>query len=172
MSKKKEGDFIIKKNNEVEINKHKTISPYNSVKTLKYAKLPALCNDCVYRSIEAGGNGKCPKYEEGAMCAIREDIIKFLDEIDTRNPEDLKALLDMLAKTGMENVMIALFQSKMDGNIPNRDTRSEINSLLNVIKLANEISSKVTLTETKTYDSAGDISSIFREIKARKLDNG
>ena len=41
-------------------NKQKTISPHNSAKTLKYAKLPALCNDCIYRSIDDGGNGNVP----------------------------------------------------------------------------------------------------------------
>ena len=38
--------------NLVKENKHKTISPFNSAKHLKTANLPALCNQCVYRSIE------------------------------------------------------------------------------------------------------------------------
>jgi len=147
-----------------------SISPYNSAKSLKFAKLPALCNDCVYRSVEAGGNGKCEKYEENAACAIREDFQKFLNQIDTRNPEDLKALLDFLAKQSMENVMMALFQSKMDGNVPDRNTKAEINSILQIIKLMNELTNKITITEKKTYDSSNDISSIFRQIKANKND--
>jgi len=152
---------------EVSENKQKTISPYNSVKNLKYAKLPALCNDCVYRAVEAGGNGKCPKYEKDAACIVREDFQKFLGDIDTRNPEDLKALLDMLAKMSMENVMLALFQSKMDGNIPDRNTKAEVNNLLNIVKIINELNSKITITEKKEYTKTGDISSIFRQIKAK-----
>ena len=57
---KKEGSIRITKDNKVEINKHKTVSPYNSAKHLKYAKLPAECDKCIYRSEEEGGNGRCP----------------------------------------------------------------------------------------------------------------
>ena len=61
--------------NLVKENKHKTISPFNSAKHLKTANVPALWDQCVYRSIEDGGNGKCPKYEIDAVCAIRKDFI-------------------------------------------------------------------------------------------------
>ena len=40
----------LKKDGEVVLNKHKTVSPYNSAKHLKYAKLPAEC-DKVYLQI-------------------------------------------------------------------------------------------------------------------------
>lgn len=50
--------------------KRKTISPFNSAKHFKAANIPALCDQCVYKSIEAGGNGKCPKYEEGAVLSL------------------------------------------------------------------------------------------------------
>jgi len=148
----------------IEVDKRKTVSPFNSVKTLKYAKLPAKCNDCIYRSLEAGGNGKCPKYEEDAACAIRKDIKKFLLQIDTRKAADLGSLLDFLAKQTMENVMISFAQSKMDGNIPDRNTRSELNSLLNVMKLLKELST-VEVSETREYDKAGEIKGLFRTLK-------
>ena len=114
--------------------KRKTISPFNSAKHLKTANIPALCDQCVYRSIDEGGNGKCPKYEKGAACAIRDDFVKFIEDLDTRNPEDLKAMMDMLAKLSFENVLMALTQSKMDGNIPDRNTKSEVNTLLGIVK--------------------------------------
>ena len=85
-------------------NKRKTVSPFNSAKNLKFANIPALCDQCVYRSIDDGGNGKCPKYEKGAVCAIRDDFVKFINELDTREPEDVKAMLDMLVKLSYENV--------------------------------------------------------------------
>lgn len=158
-------DFNLDKDTgKIKEDKRKVISPYNSVKTLKYAKLPAKCNDCIYRSIEAGGNGKCPKYEEDAACAIRKDIKKFLSQIDTRKTEDLGALLDFLTKQTMENVLIAFSQSKMDGNIPDRNTRSEVNSLLNIIKILKELSS-VEVSETREYDKAGEIKGLFRTLK-------
>ena len=151
-------------------NKRKTVSPFNSAKNLKFANIPALCDQCVYRDIESGGNGKCPKYEKGAVCAIRDDFVKFINELDTREPEDVKAMLDMLAKLSFENVLMALAESKFDGNIPDRNTKSEINTLLNVVKSINELNSKIVLSEKTKYDSKGDIESIFKQIKAQRSD--
>ena len=149
-------------------NKRKTVSPFNSAKNLKFANIPALCDQCVYRSIDDGGNGKCPKYEAGAVCAIRDDFVKFIAELDTREPEDVKAMLDMLVKLSFENVLMALTQAKMDGNIPVRNTKSEINSLLNIVKSINDLNSKISITEEKRYTKEGDIENIFRQIKAQK----
>jgi hypothetical protein len=148
--------------------KRKTISPFNSGKHFKDANIPAYCDQCVYRSIDDGGNGKCPKYEKGAACAIREDFVQVMNELDTRKPDDLRAMLDMIAKLSFENVLMALTQAKMDGNIPDRNTKSEINTLLNVVKSINDLNSKVVITEEQTLDKTGDISSIFRQIKAKK----
>tara|TARA_Y100000590_G_scaffold469485_1_gene657307 strand:+ start:741 stop:1256 length:516 start_codon:yes stop_codon:yes gene_type:complete len=150
------------------IDKRKTVSPFNSVKHLKSANLPALCDQCVYRSIDEGGNGKCPKYEKGSVCTIREDFVKFINELDTRKPDDLKEMLDMLAKLSFENVLMALTESKMDGNIPDRNTKSEINTLLNIVKSINELNGKLVVTEQTQYDKKGDIESIFKQIKAQK----
>ena len=153
---------------EVKENKRQTVSVYNRAKNLKYANLPAYCDQCVYRSIDSGGNGKCPKYEEGAICGIREDFLKVIGELDTRSPDDVKSMLDMLAKLSFENVLMALTQAKMDGNIPDRNTKSEINTLLNVIKSINDLNSKVVMTEETKMNKQGDISSIFKQIKAQR----
>ena len=88
--------------------------------------------------------------------------------MDTRNPEDLKAMIDMLAKLSFENVLMALTQAKMDGNIPDRNTKSEINTLLSIVKSINDLNSKIVVTERTEFDKTGDISNIFRQIKARK----
>ena len=141
------------KGGEVILDKRKTISPFNSAKHLKSANIPALCDQCVYKSIEDGGNGKCPKYEKGAVCAIREDFVKFINELDTREPEDVKAMLDMIAKLSFENVLMALAESKFDGNIPDRNTKSEINTLLNVVKAINDLNSKIVISEKTRYDN-------------------
>ena len=111
---------------------------------------------------------KCGHYPEVSM--IREDFVKFINELDTRKPEDLKEMLDMLAKLSFENVLMALTQSKMDGNIPDRNTKAEINSFLQVMKGLNELNSKVVLTEKAEYTKEGDISNIFRQIKAQKTE--
>ena len=154
--------------NIVSADKRKIISPYNSTKHFKDANIPAYCDQCVYRSVDTGGNGKCPKYEAGAVCAIREDFIKFINELDTRNPEDLKSMIDMIAKISFENVLIALTQAKMDGNIPDRNTKSEIKTLLEIVKSINDLNSKIVVTEKQEYTKEGDIANIFRQIKAQK----
>ena len=148
-------------------NKRKTISPFNSAKHMKTANLPALCDQCVYRSIDDGGNGKCPKYEAGAVCAIRDDFINMINTLDTRNPEELKSMMDMLAKLSFENVLMALTQAKMDGNIPDRNTKSEVNTLLGIVKSINDLNAKIVVTE-KTEYRQGDIENIFRQIKAQR----
>jgi hypothetical protein len=162
---KKEGSIRITKDNKVEINKHKTVSPYNSAKHLKYAKLPAECDKCIYRSEEEGGNGRCPKYEKGAACAVRKDIKNFLDQINTRNPEDLKMLLDTMAKEMGENVFLALVQAQMDGNIPDRNAISQQNAFLNIAKLLVELGSKITVTEKKSFDEEGNLEELFRQLE-------
>ena len=162
---KREPSIRLKPDNTVEINKHKTVSPYNSAKHLKYAKLPAECNKCIYRSEEEGGNGRCPKYEKDAACAIRKDIKQFLDQINTRNPEDLKMLLDTMAKEMGENVFLALVQAQMDGNIPDRNSISQQNAFLNIAKLLVELGSKITVTEKKSFDENGDLEELFRQLE-------
>ena len=160
--KKLDGTYIASED------KRKTLSKFNAAKHFKTANIPALCDQCVYRSIETGGNGKCPKYEAGAACGIRDDFVQFINEIDTRNPEDLKSMMDMIAKLSFENVLMALTQSKLDGNIPDRNTKSEINTLLNVVKSINDMNSKIVVTEKAEYNKEGDIANIFRQIKAQK----
>jgi len=131
--------------------KRKTISPFNSAKHFKEANIP-------------------PKYEKGAVCGIRKDFISFINELDTRNPEDLKGMIDMVAKLTFENVLMTLTQAKFDGNVPDRNSKSEINTLLNIVKSMNDLNSKITITEKKEFSKEGDISSIFRQIKAQKKD--
>jgi len=150
---------------EIELDKRKTISPHNAIKNFKYADLPAQCNDCVYRSIDEGGNGKCSVYEKDAACAIRRDIGKFLDMIDTRNTDDVKGLLDLLVKKSMEQYLISFAQGKLDGNVPDRNTRSEVANIVSILKLLYEFSSKITVSENKTFSKSGDIENLFRELK-------
>tara|TARA_R100000406_G_scaffold94902_1_gene87834 strand:+ start:580 stop:1101 length:522 start_codon:yes stop_codon:yes gene_type:complete len=169
----KDNIFTIKPiGNKVDVveDKRKTISPHNSAKHFKDANLPALCNQCAYRSVEAGGNGKCPKYEEDAVCTIRKDFVAFINQMDTRNPEDLKEMIDMVAKLTFENVLMALTQAKFNENIPDRNTKSEINTLLNIVKTMNDLNSKITVTEKKEFTKEGDVANIFRQIKASKSD--
>ena len=77
-------------------------------------------------------------------------------------------MIDMIAKISFENVLMALTQAKMDGNIPDRNTKSEIKTLLDIVKSINDLNSKIVVTEKQEYTKEGDISNIFRQIKAQK----
>lgn len=163
--------FKIDKDKKVTIDKQKTVSPYNSVKHLKYAKdLPAYCKDCIYRSENAGGNGKCPKYDSDpdAVCVIRNDIKEFFDGIDTRKGEDLKGFLDFLIKEIGQNTIMALMQGRWDGNVPGRNEIAQTNLLLKVMQVQNELADKVIVSETHEEDPSGDISKIFKTLVSEK----
>lgn len=159
---------------EVSEDKRKTISPYNSLKHFKNASLPAYCDLCIYKSLEDGGNGRCPKYEKGAACAIREDFSEYIQQLDTRNPEDLKKLLSEFISIMSENTVIALAQMKMDGNIPDRNTVSQLNMLLKTMSQMQELQGSVEVRETQELDKDGLIKSVFKELSAKKfmMDNG
>ena len=59
----------------------------------------------------------------------------------------------------------------MDGNIPDRNTKSEINTFLNIVKTLTDLSTKIMVTQTTAIDDkTGDITSIFKQIKAQKND--
>lgn len=156
----------------IEIDKRKTISPFNSAKHLKYATkgISAFCDTCKYRSIESGGRGGCPKYEAGSVCTIRADTKKLCTELDTRNPDTIEWMLDTIIKEGFESVMLSYAQAKIDGNIPDKNTRQEIDSFVKRLQLWNELRSKTILraTETKRIGSDGEVESIFSQLMATK----
>lgn len=159
---------------QVKDDKRKSISPYNSLKHFKNASLPANCNDCIYKAIDKGGNGKCSKYEEDAVCGIREEFQEYLGQLDTRNPEDLKKLLGEFIGIMSENTIISLAQMKMDGNIPDRNTITQLNSLLKTMAQMQELQGTVEVKETTELDKDGIIKSVFQELSAKKhvQDNG
>lgn len=172
MAKKKEDKPIkIEKKDgvlQVREDKRSSVSPYNSLKHFRNASLPAKCNDCIYKSIEEGGNGKCPKYEKDAVCAIREEFQEYLSQIDTRNPEDLKKLLSEFIGIMSENTIISLAQMKMDGNIPDRNTITQLNALLKTMAQMQELQGTVEVKETTELDKDGLIKSVFQELSAKK----
>lgn len=165
MSAENDDIYHVTSEGSVEVDKRKTVSKYNASKHLRYANPPVECNNCPYRSEDTGGNGKCPKYIKDSVCVIRNDLENFLEQMDTRNTEDLKSLLDSLAKKSYVNVMIALAQSGWDGGIPDRNTRSEVNQFLKIISTANELNEKIEISETRVTDTSSAIDKIFQTVK-------
>lgn len=144
------------------------VSKYNALKNFKYADLPAECNQCVYRSIDKGGNGKCPKYEEDSTCVYRKDIQEYMSQLDTRDPEALKRLLSEFIAIMSENVLISATQMKLDGNIPDKNTISQLNAVMKCMTLMSELSGKIEVKETTEFDEKGMIKAIFKEMSGTK----
>ncbi len=161
--------FKLEPTGKVTVDKRKTVSSRNSLKNFKYADLPSHCDMCLYRSEDDGGNGKCDKYEKGAVCAYRKDIDKFLTEVDTRKPEDLRAMLDHLAKDSFKSISMMKVFDDFDGGQPSRAQTQEFNKFINVVKLANELNqSTIKLSQKEEYDADGGIKSLFKELESRK----
>ena len=97
-----------------------------------------------------------------------EDIQKVIGDMDTRDPEQLKGILDYLVKLYTEQIFVALGESKMDGNIPDRNTNAQLNSLLKIINTMVELSGKVEIKETQVFDEKNIMKSIFKEMTAKK----
>jgi len=156
---------------EASVDGRKTVSPFNSAKHLKFAKkgISAFCNTCKYRAINAGGRGGCPVYAPDSVCTIRKDTKKLCAELDTRNPETVEYMLDYVIKEGFENVVLAYAQAKIDGNVPDKNTRAEIDSFVKRLQLWNELRSKTTIRAVKAEIGSGeDMTQIFQMLEATK----
>ena len=158
-------------------NKRKTVSKYNALKHGKYADLPIYCNDCYYRAKDAdgegrGGNGRCEAYEKDATCSVRTDIKKYCAGLDSREPDALKTMVDDTIKQLRERVMFSIFTAGMDGNLLDKATNAQMNTLHQYIKLAKELqgSIRVTATQEETQGSseADFITKLFKTVSVEK----
>ena len=138
------------------------------IKNLKYAKLPVYCNDCYYRSEEAGGNGKCSAYKEDALCEIRSDIKKHCLAMDSRKPDDLKSMVDEMIQLLRERTMFAMFTAGMDGNTVDKGTNAQLNTLHSYIKLMRELQGTTTVTATEARTESDFITDLFRQVKVER----
>ena len=144
------------------------VSRFNAIKHGKYAKIPIYCNDCYYRSKEAGGNGKCEAYAENSVCTVREDIKKRCGMLDSRKPEDVKTMVDDTIKDLRERVMFAMFTAGLDGNLSDRATNAQMNTLRDYLRLATELQGSVKVTEMRRESNSqmDAITEIFRSVEA------
>ena len=102
------------------------------------------------------------------MCGIRDEFGEYIQQLDTRNPDDLKKLLGEFISIMSENTIISLAQMKMDGNIPDRNTISQLNMLLKTMAQMQELHGTVEVKETTEVDKDGLIKSVFKELSAKK----
>lgn len=163
------------KNNDVEIKRDKRveISAYNAIKSLKYSKkLSAHCNDCQFRPRDKGGLGGCHAYEEGAVCSVRKDIKKFTELYDTRKPDELRSMIDVLYKFVFENTIQGLLSDRFRGNVVDKNSIALVNALTSLSKVQNELGRKgdIEISETQMF-SKDNIQSITKRIRLAKTEN-
>lgn len=139
--------------------------PHN-IKSLNFARnLPPECNICPFRPQEVGGNGICDKYEKDALCIIRKDIAKLIDEHGGRTLD----LMEVEFHNNFEK--LAFFESMEDkSGAINPEVTKRINSLTNLGKVINEIKTKretveVTQTETLSDDMKHEIAKTVKLTK-------
>lgn len=150
-------------------------SKKNALKTGRYAKdgaIPLLCNDCYLRPIEKQGNGKCSFFKEGAVCCIDDKLKGICEQYDTRNPEDIKEILDELAHIYMLRVLKANWLATKDGGFVDKATDAQTKQLLNIIVLINDLSRKVVISAEETRSFRGGLSEMFRKVNVTQFGSG
>lgn len=158
----------------VKEDKRSITSKYNALKTGKRAILPLLCNNCDLRPKEAGGIGGCIVYVKDSTCNVRADIRKYNEQFDTRNPEDMKQIVDDQVHLLLERVAFAEFRAGVEGGLLDKATLAQLNTLRDYVKLQNELMGSVKLTaiEEQTIDVKDDIKKLFRSFTAEKIGGG
>ncbi len=148
----------------------------NRAKHLKYMRIkPLICDDCPYRSQESGGNGVCTEYKEGSVCTIRKDLGKIAQELDTRDPDLLKARVDLMTTSLAEEVEFHLKMTKAGNLPPNKDLIAAYKATLDGMKIMGELQRKditkeITETQTLSNDQITQISRTIREQRSETTD--
>lgn len=154
--KKIEGKKGVAPHEEVKENLRKKISKYNAFKHGLRSKEAAIeCNNCIFRSKEAGGNGKCKYYEPDSYCDIwYNKLSKMVDDIDpSRKADDLYEILNFIFGIRFKRYMLSEYMTAMAGNISDRYARNDLNALLQVAKMITELHTrKMVLTERETRE--------------------
>lgn len=137
------------------------------MKSLKFARnLPINCDDCKYRAKEDGGNGVCIKYKPKSLCSIRSDVVKIIEEYESRNPD---IILPLMEEEFMNNYMkLKTFETLEDMSTElNPEVTKRIGVLDKLGKTINEMKSKrqtIEVTETKVLseDKKEEIRNMIR----------
>ena len=125
-----------------------------NIKSLKFARnLPVECNGCPYASEEQGGNGKCPKYEQDAMCVIRKDIAKMVDKYDVGREKNIAlGRMETIMENETEKIMFYQTIEQHTGEL-NPEVTKRMNTIINLGKVIGEITTKERSVEvTKTFE--------------------
>ena len=127
----------LKKGTEIVVQDNTQIKALNALKDGKYARLPFYCDTCVLRPKDAGGSvGGCPVYEKGAICSVDAKYEEFIEKWNTREPDQLRDLIDTDIKTLKSRINKSDLLSAADGGIPDKNTLAYYNTLLRYYEFA------------------------------------
>ena len=144
----------------------------HSFKSGKYAVLEsAHCDTCYLRDEDAGGSGQCTEYEAGAVCSIDKDLKRIIDKFDTRNPEDIKEIVNETTKDLLLRVKKSVIQANFDGNFVDKTYLANQAALMNNLRIATDLNNRVgvTMTQTEKFNESGDLQEIGRTLRAEML---
>ena len=157
----------MKKNNIIRIedrgeNKGKPVLNNNkkpnmrNIKNLRYSrKITTKCNDCPLRSIEEGGDGYCTKYKKDSLCVIKADIVKLIDQFETRDTNTIIPLMEAEYKNNFEKLLF--FQTLEDmGNTLNPEVTKRINAMTNLGKAYEDIKRRNSTIEIEERQKLSD----------------
>ncbi|MDE1814638.1 MAG: hypothetical protein KGI05_08260, partial [Thaumarchaeota archaeon] len=110
---------------------------------------------CPYRSKATKGNGICTKYEAGALCVIRKDIRKLVEEYGDRYPGQIIPLIREEFEANYEKLKFFEGLEVMSGQLDPEVTK-RITVLTNLGRAINELEktkTTVEVSETKTLSA-------------------
>lgn len=129
-----------KKGTAVVVEDKTQIKALNAYKEGKYARLPFYCNTCVLRPKDAGGSvGGCPVYEKDSICSVDAKYEEFIEKWNTREPDQLRDLIDTDIKTLKSRINKSDLLSAVDGGIPDKNTLAYWNTLLRYYEFASRL---------------------------------
>ena len=134
--------------------KIKNVPAYKSYKHGRFAKVPALCKFCIFGgNEEVGGTNQCPKYDPDpeAVCTVRGDIKKLVDQYDTRNRGGLSDFVDGMLKDLSVSVVFANTVSQWQGGTLDSKANSTLNTWIRMAQLAKELHATTKIEAKAEY---------------------
>lgn len=138
--------------------KRQVTSAANALGEGKQARLPFYCDTCVLRPSDVGGSvGGCPVYEKGSICTVDTKYEEFIEKWNTRDPDQLRDLVDTDIKTLKSRINKSDLLSAADGGIPDKNTLAYWNTLLRFYEFATRLQQPARIVAGReTKDGEGN----------------
>lgn len=144
---------------------------YPNLRHLKRsASMTPVCNDCPFRPVEEGGNGACDKYERDALCVIRTDIRRAVENYKTRDPGEILELVITDFESNFEDIHFLSAMERMSGEVnPELTKRKKLH--IDLARLVNEIRTRKSRIEVEEKTISDDVKTEISKIVRMEQDN-